>query len=289
MPTRTAIGREQGFEVFTLGNDTVELSAVPELGAKIISLQNRRSGREWMYRPAGGLRLFCNAPGDDFAVSTLVGWDECLPTIAPCVCRGRTLPDHGEVWSVAWDLDRAAWQRGVLSTSVRLGVSPLVCQRAIELADGEIRVSYTLTSQSEQPEPYLWAMHPLLAIAEGDRLELSGEVRTQLAGETWLDSLHLGDREPACAKRFAVHLGEGKAGVGNPRSGDRLTFAWDPAVNGVLGLWLTRGGWHGHHHLALEPTNGLPDSLAVALEQNQCGYLPPRGSRSWTVRLLLES
>src|SRR5512135_2538946 len=103
MPTSAITGREQGFEVFTLRNDLLELTAVPELGAKIIALKNLRTGREWMYRPPGGLRLFRNRPGDDFAASTLVGWDECLPTIAPCVWNARTLPDHGEVWSVAWD------------------------------------------------------------------------------------------------------------------------------------------------------------------------------------------
>ena len=42
---------EQGFPVYVLGNGRVEVGVVPELGAKIISLKNLRSGREWMWHP----------------------------------------------------------------------------------------------------------------------------------------------------------------------------------------------------------------------------------------------
>src|ERR1039458_10375594 len=89
----------QGFAVHVLGNDGVELAMVPELGAKIISLKNLRTGREWLWHPHDSLRLFKNQPLDDFAASPLVGMDECLPTILPCSWRGRQLPDHGEVWN----------------------------------------------------------------------------------------------------------------------------------------------------------------------------------------------
>ena len=179
----------------------------------------------------------------------------------------------------------AAWQRGVLTTSVRLAVSPLVFQRTIELADLDVRLSYTLSNESEAAQAYLWAMHPLLAIQAGDRLELPAEVRDQLAAETWLDSLEFEGRTPAFAKVFAGPLREGKAGVVNASSGDSLTFAWDSAANDTLGLWLTRGGWNGHHHLALEPTNGLPDSLALAAGQNRCGLIEGKGKTAWTVRV----
>jgi len=288
MSTLTTTRREQGFEVFALRNGSLELAAVPELGAKIVSLKNLRSGREWMSCPAGRVRLFRNRLGDDFAASTLVGWDECLPTIAPCTWKSRELPDHGEVWSVAWDVDAAAWQRGILTTSVRLAVSPLAFQRTIELADREIRLNYTLSNESEETLAYLWAMHPLLTIQAGDRLELPAEVRHQLAAETWLDSLEFDGRTPACAKVFAGPLREGKAGVVNANSGDRLTFAWDSTANDTLGLWLTRGGWNGHHHLALEPTNGLPDSLALAAEQKRCGLIEGKGKIVWTVRVYVD-
>jgi hypothetical protein len=87
---------------------------------------------------------------------------------------------------------------------------------------------------------------------------------------------------------FAAPLLEGRAGVHNELSGDRLILEWEPAVNNTLGLWLTRGGWHGHHHLALEPTNGAPDPLSLAAEQKHCGTIPARGSVAWTISWRLE-
>src|ERR1700735_5370414 len=90
---------EQGFAVYMISNLHLELAVVPELGARIISLKNLRTAREWMWHPESGLKLFRNRLGDDFSQSPLVGADECLPTIAACSWQGRELPDHGEVWS----------------------------------------------------------------------------------------------------------------------------------------------------------------------------------------------
>lgn len=288
MSTVARVRHEQGFDVFTLRSESIEVEVVPELGAKVISIKNQRTAREWLYRPPGGLRLFRNRLGDDFATSTLVGWDECLPTVAACTWNGRTLPDHGEAWSVAWQVDEAAWQRSVLSTTVRLGVTGLLFERTIELDDREVQVRYVLTNPGKQAEAFLWAMHPLLAMVAGDQLELPADVRGHLAGESWIDSLTFGERPPACAKVFAGPVREGRAGVTNLDTGDRIGFHWDAAENTWLGLWLTRGGWNGHHHLALEPTNGRPDSLAVAAEQNQTGQIPPHGGKSWGVRLRVD-
>jgi hypothetical protein len=45
--TKTADLRDvQGFDVYTVSNADVELAVVPELGAKIISLKNLKTGRE---------------------------------------------------------------------------------------------------------------------------------------------------------------------------------------------------------------------------------------------------
>jgi len=160
--------REQGFEVFALRNDDLEISLVPELGAKIISLINRHTGREWMWSPGTERKLFRNEPGDDFATSTLIGWDECLPTVAPCWHQDRHLPDHGEVWSLPWTMDRDAWRQGRLKTAVKLRVSPLDFERTIELRGNVVQLSYQLTNRSAMAEKFLWAMHALAPVFPGD-------------------------------------------------------------------------------------------------------------------------
>jgi hypothetical protein len=284
----TAVTRDvQGFEAYILRNESIELAVVPELGAKVVSLRNLRTGREWMASPSADRKLFRNRPGDDFAASTLVGWDECLPTIAPCEWQSRLMPDHGEVWSVPWHVEQAAWARGELTTWVRLAVTPLLFQRTIALGEQEIRLNYSITHTGDGVERFLWAMHPLLTIERGDSLQLQSEVREQLAAETWIDSLDFAGRKPACAKVFAHLRGLATAGVRNSTTGDRLAFTWDSEENDTLGLWLTRGGWNGIHHLALEPTNGKPDSLADAAQHNRCGTVPANGEKSWIVRIAI--
>ena len=71
--TKTFRRSEQGFDVFGLRNEAVELEVLPALGAKIISLRNLVTGYEWMWRPPAGMKLFRNQLGDDFAASTMTG------------------------------------------------------------------------------------------------------------------------------------------------------------------------------------------------------------------------
>ncbi len=280
-----AIRQLQGFAVHGLENDDVELAMVPELGARIISLKNRRTGREWLWHPREHLRLFKNQPQDDFSASPLVGMDECLPTILPCTWHGRELPDHGEVWNQPWQVDEADWQNGILTTRIRLKTSPLIFQRTIELLGNELRFEYALSNTSAIEEKFIWAFHPLLRLAAGDELELPGSTRQLLNGETWVDAVTSAVPEMHCAKIFASPVQEGRAAIKNEAQGDGLEFTWDPAENNVLGLWLTRGGWHGHHHFAIEPTNANHDSLAIAASRQSGGTVPGNHSVHWHLTL----
>ena len=236
------VRQQQGFEVYVLNNEEVELAVVPELGAKIISLKNLRTGREWMWHSPGGLKLFQNHFGADFSSSPLVGADECLPTIAPCSWQGRDLPDHGEVWSAPWKVNPTAWINGILKTSVRLKISPFEFERTIELVENEIRLGYQLNNLSSQNEAFVWAIHPLLRLQTGDQLELPASTRALLNGATWVDAVASAVPEKAHAKVFAATVNEGLAAISNQDTGDRLEFTWNPAENNTLGLWLTRGG-----------------------------------------------
>jgi hypothetical protein len=62
-------------------------------------------------------------------------------------------------------------------------------------------------------------------------------------------------------------------------------FEWDTKLNCILGFWLTRGGWNGYHHLAVEPTNGAPDALADAAKTGRCGLIQPGELQSWNARI----
>lgn len=274
----------QGFSAHRLCNEQVELAVVPELGARVVSLQDRRTQREWLWHPGESLKLFGNKPQDPFEAGPMAGIDECLPTIAPCFWRSRHLPDHGDVWNRAWDVDRDAWRAGVLKTRVQLQCAPLVFERAIELRGNQVRFDYNLSNLGATAEDFIWANHPLLRLRAGDELELPPATRGLLNGEAWINDLAAAVAKN-CAKVFARPITDGWAAVKNKASGDRLKFTWNAAENNALGLWMNRGGWNGHHHFALEMTNADDDSLAVAAGRRHCGTVAPHGSTSW--RLIL--
>jgi hypothetical protein len=282
-----AVRKEQGFEVYSLKNEEIELEVVPELGAKVISLKNLRTGREWLWHPQGGLKLFRNRIGDDFSESPLVGIDECFPTIAPCSWLKRKLPDHGELWNTPWGVDDEALENGILKTSARLKISPFEFNRTIELHGNEVYIGYELVNLGATQENFVWAIHPLLRLQPGDQLELPISTRTLLNGWTWIDAIDSAGSGENCTKIFATPLSEGVAAINNQNTGDRLEFKWNPAENNALGLWLTRGGWHGHYHFAIEPTNSADDALVSAAKQGRCGVVAASGSASWRLCLRL--
>jgi galactose mutarotase-like enzyme len=303
---KTTITRERidGWDRVSLVNDRVTLQIFPELGGRVTSLFDRRSNREWLWAPPTGQQLFRNRTGDSFASGTHVGLDECIPTVAPCCWKGRELPDHGEIWALPWAVDVAALVDGVLSMTVDLPITPLRFARSIRLEGNCVRFDYRLQNLGAQPEDYLWAMHPLFTIQAGDALELPSDVTslklecatgvtTDGCGAKWswpepfagvrLDRLELPDNSEGYLKAFAMpQVGEVRLRTAN--TGCDLSIRWDVATTPCLGLWLTRGGYRGWHHLAVEPSNGAPDSLETAVNDwRRSGKLNPGEERTWWV------
>lgn len=275
----------QEFIAVGLRNENLELVVLPEIGAKVSSLKNLRSGREWMWTPPEGA-IFQQLPlGTPFEESSLVGADECLPTIAETVWRGRSIPSHGEAWFSVWELDRLALTQGRIVTRLQLPISPFWFERAIRVEGSQVIFDYALRNMDFIPQEFMWAFHPLMKIEEGDRLELPGitQVLTEasigvpLGGRgdmiPWphptegvaLDQLDFG-RPNAAVKLFTEEKAATSATIHNERTGDALRFDFDPRRVDTLGIWLTRGGWNGYEHLAVEPGIGAPDPLDVAVK-----------------------
>ncbi len=269
-----------GLRLVALDNGHLSLGVLPTLGGKVISLRSR-GGREWLWRPVGFRGYFPSPPGTAFQDGALGGWDECFPTVAPCEWGGRELPDHGSVWTAACDLDEEALERGAVVTS--LDIPPFRFVRSLELHGASVIARYHLDNTGDRDERYLWAMHPLFALLPGDRLELGEGIRSQLPGDSWVDSLDFADGVPRASKDFAEVHGDAAAGIVSPGRGERLTIHWSAAENPILGLWLTRGGWHGHHHLALEPANARHDRLSDAVAHGGGTSIPTGATHQWQI------
>ena len=275
----------QDFAAFGLRSKSLEIVVLPEIGAKVYSLKNLHSGREWMWSPPEGA-IFQRLPlGTPFEESSLVGGDECLPTIAESEWRGRSIPSHGEAWFSAWELDKLALTQGRVVTRLQLPVSPFWVERSIRVEGNKAIFDYALRNTDFTPQEFMWAFHPLMNIEEGDRLDLPGidQILTEAGigmpfgkrGEliAWpypmegvaLNELDFG-RPNAGIKLFTEEGAVSSATIRNERTGDALRYDFDPRRVDTVGIWLTRGGWNGYHHLAVEPGIGAPDPLDVAVE-----------------------
>lgn len=289
-----------------LSTSDLALKVVPDLGGKILSLVDRTLGTEWMWSPPDRRELFRNAITDPFAQSTLVGADECFPTVAACEWKGRRLPDHGELWAVPWQV--LGHSASSLELEVRAPISPFRLRRRLDLAERTARFSYTLENTGDVTEEFIWAFHPLLNFGPDDYLEIpasSARIDSQIntpfgprgaaialpepAPGVRLDRMDFGPLGPAAVKYFTDGLEEGRAALVRPALRRRLVFEFDRTQLNTLGVWINAGGWAGYRHVAIEPTNGAPDPLDVAAAWNRCQHLASGASISWSMSLSFEN
>jgi hypothetical protein len=292
------------------------VEVVGEVGARVVSLRDLTSGREWLLQhspPSEAESGRWSDEGAVFAGRESFGWDECLPTVAPCPDavdpRAPALRDHGDQWGrgayLALDVDA-----GSVTHTWSAPRWPYRLARRLSFeAPGTVLAEYELTSLADHALPFLWSQHPVFDLEPDTLLELPGVtevVRTSQAG------IDLPPRTswPLAAPRAGgtldlsrVHSGLGwsaklyaEAPPGPVHAvtpaGARLTIDWDRAFAPALGIWLSYGGWPPGgppvEQVALEPTTSGHDDLAAAQAAGQHRVLPPRGRLAWWVRFALD-
>ena len=278
--------------MITLESAALTLVIEPRRGAKIVSLRQRATGREWI---EGNEPL--NADSPDRSVSfdegDMCGWDEMMPTIEACRYPGTDLElaEHGELWRRAWDVLE------VTATSATTVVADPVLgyrvARTIRLVDETVVINYELTNESSAERCLLWAAHPLFAHRPGTRIVLEGlEVDQSDEGpvRTWpedgfsLDALVKGDYQ----KLFARALAHQPSATLIDADGPWLRLRWcrDDAL--YLGIWLDQRALARHSVVALEPTNAGHDALDVALASDrfdEAWCLAPGANRRWRLEV----
>jgi galactose mutarotase-like enzyme len=288
-------------KIFEIENEQLLVAIAPEYGARVVSLIDKGTGREWMAQ--GG---FSHNTGEDAAYlgAEAVGWDECFPTVAPWdasgTAWGRHLRDHGDIWGRPTEV----LERGPDEVLTRTAHRQFSFERRLRLDGSRLVVGYRLDNLDNAALPYLWALHALLAVTENDRIQI-GAVQSASAtyfsrhgqshsvpslqwpgpNANWpelLDHVQPVDLQSA-VKLYASGLPGGSATVGHGQ--EWLRIDWDSGISD-LGIWLNFGGWPSPgriHQIALEPTSAPADHLGQALQRANPATLTPGGSHSWTV------
>lgn len=170
----------QQWPAIELSNEFLRTVIVPRLGAKVVSLRSERTGREWLWsNPHLPLAepMFRGPYVEKFDSG---GWDEMLPTIAPCDVpgtpwAGQALTDHGELWYRDWQVESKDVDEdgaGTVVMSVSGDPYPFKLRRILRLESDSATLSaqYELENTGDAPLPYIWAAHALVTIEPGMKL-----------------------------------------------------------------------------------------------------------------------
>lgn len=302
-----------GVPAWVLENDVLRVVIVPQMGAKIVSLLDRRGDLEWLPGPMPGRAVRPVAYGAPFAEQDMAGWDEMFPTILACAYpgpgpqHGAPLPDHGEAWALPWEVTRAA--EGELTLALRGRALPYRLTRTAALSQTDtLTLHYTLENLGDEPMPYMWAAHPQFLAGADCRIVLPPEL-TQVvntagpdvgwgpreARYAWPEATAPDGRRARLDRVGPPALRQGRkffappaarpswAEVRRLESGHCLRLEWDPADVPYLGLWVDEGLVNSQAVVAPEPTTGWYDDLAVAWHKGEITVIPARSVRHWTL------
>lgn len=311
--------RSGKWPAIVLENTFIQLTVLPALGGKVVSIRSQATGREWLWR--NPYLTLAPPPPDvtDYGPFDFGGWDEIFPTVAPCrmpdtAWPDRPLRDHGELWPRAWHVVDATYD--TQSTSLTLAVEapdlPFRFERAFHLTPtGPLEVTYRVTNLAGRLLPYLWAAHPLIAIQPGDELHLPVGSRMRSTGSVNLDlatdAFESGwpmlrqatgeridmSRVPDPSRPFAVKLfvEATQAAIVSTSHAERLEITCSPPVQ-YIGLWLNYGAWSGaktqpYFNLGIEPTTSPGDDLATLNESGCAQAIPPGATHAMSINVCL--
>lgn len=302
----------------------IRLLVVPAQGGRVVSLEDRRSGREWLVQDSSsdGPDAIESWAGSDavYSGARAFGWDECLPTVARCPDplepMSSLLRDHGDGWGRPVDIEMVAAEPQSMAPGVRTAWSipdRYRFERILRLDRHIIRADYRLTSLGPDL-PFLWSMHPLLALDAGARLAIGRLDEVTVTSETGLDlatrgglagwpvaerreggTIDLSEIQGVDASIALKAYADAPSGlvIAYQPDGSGLVIDWDRRAAPALGVWIDAGGWpvgEARHQVALEPTTAPFDDLTAALAAGRAAWVRPgRDVRWWTTMSLVGS
>ncbi len=297
-----------------LATSAVALEVVAELGARVVSLRDLGRDREWLLQgtpPSEAEGMAWSGEDVVFGGRESFGWDECLPTVAPCPDpldpAAAPLRDHGDQWGRGAYLavDESA---GAVTHTWSVPRWPYRLSRRLSFADERtVLAEYELLTVSDRAHPLLWSQHPVFRLEPGCRLELPGVDEVVRTSQSGIDlPARAGWPVATPAGGVPVDLAQVQTGLGwsaklyadapapvtaAAPDGARLEIDWDRDFAPVLGIWLSYGGWPlggpPCEQVALEPTTSAHDDLASAQADGQARLLEAGAQLTWWVRMRL--
>jgi galactose mutarotase-like enzyme len=279
-----------------LENEYLSLSILPEVGAKILTLFDKKRERQllWENRRIRPPTYPIDANFDNHWCG---GWDDAYPCADACVHKGELFPNLGELRSLTWKVEDLRPDAATLSAYGP--ISAIHATKTVTLRDRVVEMRFAIRSLSPIPIDFLWGTHPALAVEAGTRLILppctgivaqSNDLSLGLPGEEYRwPFLH--DRDMSVVPdissglhcgHYAKDLEDGWFAV--ETRGHGIVFDFPLETCPYLWMWLVYGGWRGYHHAVIEPWTGYPVKLDEAYEENRHSILRPGETFTATIR-----
>jgi galactose mutarotase-like enzyme len=164
----------QPIDLRVLSSDELSIAVAPDLGGRIVELTDLSSGRQWLWRnhrvPLGPV-----TSGSAYDDVWQGGFEELFPSDAPAVIGKTPYPDHGELWSVPWQVVRA--DDDAIELAVEGSVTGVRFAKRLSIEGAVMTIQYSLEHPGRVALPYLFKLHPAIDVNEHCRIDLpSGAV-----------------------------------------------------------------------------------------------------------------
>ncbi|WZL74113.1 hypothetical protein QBE52_05075 [Clostridiaceae bacterium 35-E11] len=304
-------GKHLNMNAIIMENEKIKLSLLPELGFKMASMIYKDKNKELFFQPTEK-QYKKPSYGDAFASYDTSGCDEMLPTIDPCIyknvqCKDILLPDHGEVWSRAWDV---AISNNQIRGCIQLQSIPLIFEKSVQFEGNHIiKMDYVLTNREDTEIPFIWALHGLHVFDEDTAMLLPPEVKQiinvhaneklgnvenvhtfplakNMDGDIW-DLRNLKDYQDRKSYKYYIlnEIQNGQVGFYYRKEEIACLIQFDPVQIPYVGIWVNKGGFKGEYNCALEPTNGFYDDVSTAQKNKKVQYIKGKETLKWTIYL----
>nr|WP_281098778.1 DUF5107 domain-containing protein [Halobacteroides halobius] len=309
-------GTYKGLKSIVLENDLLRIEFLPQYGGKMASLSHKETDREFLFQSEQE-KLEIPEYAADFLAYDSSGFDEIFPSVDASFYpdgdwKATPIPDHGEVWTLPWDLKV---KDEVIKLSVVSPRFPYKLKKEINLENKKIRIDYTVTNFSRQEFKFIWCAHALLncnpkhtkiIFPPGEDKIINLETSSEHLGDwgkiydypivttennTEIDMSRVESKSANnCEKFYIPHkLEEGKCGVEYEDTQERLMYKFPVDKVPYLGVWKTQGGYRGDYNIALEPCTGIYDDLYVADKINKVATIPAQDTYKWYLEMKVEN
>ena len=305
----------KGQKSIVMENDCLRLEVLPK-GGRIISLVDKRSGREFLVQQKGV--DYCTGEYDSNMTDYQpAGFDDMFPTIDACFYedypwKGHRIPDHGEVWSLDWKVEIGESGISLWVYGIRL---PYRLKKTIRFpAENQISISYKAENLTEFDMDFLWAAHPMLKAEEGLEILLPddcdeavctlcfdgrlGEYGDLFDWPDWVDKSglkhHLNRIRGLSAGNtekyyFKDRLIQGWCKIKYPSDNTTLTLSFPVDKVPYFGILVEEGGWAEESYIIPEPCTAPFDRIDVSKLHSKSSSIPGNSPYEWDIGITVDA